>query len=72
MTWNYRVLEHEEGFAIHDVFYNKNNKPESYGTDPVYLGWYDNCEDLKSDLNLILKALDKPVLKYSDFEILED
>lgn len=36
MTWNYRVLRHEDGsLALHEVYYDKAGRPRGFTRDPV-------------------------------------
>lgn len=34
MTWNYRILDHGDHFALHEVFYSPRGKPN---------GWTENA-----------------------------
>mgnify|MGYP001604275042 CR=1 FL=1 len=38
MTWNYRIVRYrkrEDGFGLHEVFYDKDGKPWGMTADPV-------------------------------------
>jgi hypothetical protein len=65
--WNYRVIRYDNDeynvdpyFSIHEVYYHENGE----------LSWSVNSikpqgespEELRADLELMLKALDKPVM----------
>ena len=71
MSWNYRVVrkvweingEKEEQFGIHEVYY-RNGEPSMVSVDPDASG--GTLEELKQDLALQLKALEKPTLDYED------
>ena len=67
--WNHRILAHQYNdeifFQIHEVYYDKNKKPESYTKNPIYVGG----EDLKSitwTLNRMLESRKKPILWAGD------
>ena len=86
MSWNYRVCtrtlkhpyndEYYRIFSIYTVYYNDNNEPNSYGTNPRTNGlddttnWLANVEsveDLKGNYDLISYAFNKPVLDLDNF-----
>lgn len=70
MTWNYRVLRHiyteETWLAIHEVYYDDDNNPDCCTVDPIEPGG-ETLEELKSDLEHISKACEKPILDYDFF-----
>ena len=80
MSWNYRVIYHptkkrklgdkevdiEEYYAIHEVYYNEDGKESMYAIDPDIVG--SSVEVLEDILNMMKMALEKKVLKISDFE----
>lgn len=72
MSWNFRVLKHdikgEVYFAIHEVYYDDDNTPNSCTTEPINLGLFENVEGLEWTLEKIKEGLKKPILNYSDFE----
>ncbi len=74
MSWNYRVIRHkndqEEWFNIHEVYY-RNDKPVSI-TENSCAPFGSSKEELRADFELMLKAFDKEVLDYSDFDDEED
>lgn len=60
--WNYRVIESEEVFRIHEVYYNKKGEITAFSENPITpLG--DTLDELKGDLEYYLQALGRPVLK---------
>lgn len=68
MGWNYRVMKREYpdkrySYAIYEVYYNEAGKAEMQSVDPMYI-YGETLEELKADLQLYMKALDKPVLSY--------
>jgi len=71
MHWNYRLIDlaHENGnepwVEIHEVFYEDDGSLMGYA--PATLG-SETPQDLKQTLEWMLLALDKPVLKVSDFK----
>jgi hypothetical protein len=70
-TWNYRVVRKKESngtrtYGIYEVYYSKNGKPEFCSSCPI-TPTGDNVRELKTSVIQMLKAFDKPVLKYEDF-----
>ena len=62
MSWDYRVIEHEGLFTIHEVHYNDKGDVTSISQDPMGPSG-DTLEELKDDMEYFLEALDMPVLK---------
>lgn len=69
MSWNYRLMAHEHKgeiyFKIHEVFYNKKLKPDSYTSDAVSVGG-DDLSGLIMTLSLMNDCLTKPVLWHGE------
>ncbi len=66
MTWNYRIIKHNTGdhahFAIHEVFYDEENKITSWTTDPIVVNG-DSKKDVTSILATMLADIkQQPVL----------
>lgn len=69
-------------YAIHEVWYDEEGNPTSYTENPVYPQgecWSDDedqdetgLESLRYDLELYTDALEKPILKHSDFPLEEE
>jgi len=69
MTWNYRVTKRtgEPWFTITESYYdNDDEKPHSITSSPISPGG-ETVDELRVALQLMLLALDKPVLEYGDF-----
>jgi len=73
--WNFRLVKVEDGtIGVHEVYYDENGKPSSM-TEKVYTLYYEefeDYEDLKGDLELIIEHLDydHSILEYpKDFNI---
>jgi len=71
MTWNYRVMDLTDHspdgellYGIVEAYYDKQGNPEGY-TDPLVLG--DSLQELVETLELMHKAVDKPILNPKDF-----
>ncbi len=72
--WNYRVVrevcpipgdETEDVFTIREVFYDDDNKPEMWSSDPC--GPQGQTHDeIRSDLGFMMLALEQPVIEMSD------
>ena len=70
VSWNYRVIEFVDLDGspyrqIHEVHYEKG-KPEYYAEHPAHVMWVHG-DDPKLIIELMAKALDKPVLVEADF-----
>lgn len=64
MSWNYRITEKNGTYGIHEVYYNDEGEPNAISEEAVTLGMLETLEDLKGDLELINRALTKPVISY--------
>jgi hypothetical protein len=62
MSWDYRVIEHEGMFTIHEVYYNDKGDITSISEDPMGPSG-ETLEELKDDMQYFLQALGMPVLK---------
>jgi hypothetical protein len=58
---DYRVVNKDGWFMIHEVYYDENNKIVSWTENPVAPAG-ETIEDLRKELQLFLDALNKPVL----------
>lgn len=77
MAWNYRVVRKnvymgktiapEVQFGIHETYYNDKDEPTAITTDHMR-PYGETLEELKSDLEKMVAALDKPVLNWEDFK----
>lgn len=69
--WNYRILrkvyEGEEHFSLHEVYYDDDSNPNACSIDPVS-PFGETPEELKKDLELMIRAFDKPIMDYDFFE----
>jgi len=83
LTWNYRILKRDSDYngqtfstwAMHEVYYNKDGKPEGYTEDPITfivddlsMGKdFDGEEELVKSLQMAYEdAINKPVLIVKD------
>jgi len=69
MSWNYRVIKHDEGdewYAIHEVYY-EDDEPSNVTVEPVYPSGSTH-EEFEQNLRYYMKALEKPSLNYEDFK----
>lgn len=70
MSWNFRVLAHKDGddfyYQIHEVYYNRKGKPESYTEKGVSIG-SDCLDGIKWTLKEMKKCLKKPILSVENF-----
>ena len=68
--WNYRIMKREnnEGqfeFGIYEVFYDDNGKVIA-STENSLTPVCDSEEDLRIELNIMMKAFDKETLTYNN------
>ena len=67
MTWNYRIIDRGEDhdaetrFALFEVFYDCNGKPETWTEEPASVE-ASSPEALKREFELFAEALELPVL----------
>ncbi|MEO8585033.1 MAG: hypothetical protein ABI584_02630 [Acidobacteriota bacterium] len=66
-VWNYRVLERDGEFSIHEVYYAPNGRIEAFTTEPVAPGG-GSLTALKADLRFYRTALSRPTLEYRTLE----
>jgi hypothetical protein len=65
-TWNYRVIENDGVFAIHEAYYDDAGKVITIAVESVApLG--ESLAELRADLEYYNQALARPVLRYEDF-----
>jgi hypothetical protein len=70
-TWNYRVIRHHDKktnvdfHTIHEVYYH-GEKPSMVSENPMH-PFGETVEELKKDMELFMKAFDKPVLDWTVF-----
>lgn len=64
MYWNYRVVNTGDGFELHEVYYDVNDKPYARTKDCYVYG--DTVEELKNSLVKMLEATEKLVLNDDD------
>jgi len=68
MSWNYRVMTCDNGltYEIYEVYYHYNGSLKMY-TENSIKPFGESLEDLKDELNMMIKAFENPVLKPEDF-----
>ena len=76
MGWNYRVIRHSDEktksfwFHIHEVYYSDDGEIEGWTQNPkIPVG--DSAEDLKGEIELIIEAFNRPVLKEENNALIE-
>jgi hypothetical protein len=70
MNWDYRVIEHDGAFTIHEVHYNDKGAVISISDDPMGPSG-ETLEELKSDMEFFLQALDRPMLRKEEIGLEE-
>ena len=68
MSWEYRVMNADGQYAIHEVHYEGDDRarPKSYSMHPTYPRG-EALADLQEDIQRYLEALTLPVLTADDF-----
>ncbi len=61
--WNYRVVQRDDQFAIHEVFYANDGSVQSMTAGPVFPR-AETLVDLREELERYRSALDNPTLTY--------
>lgn len=67
MKWNYRVVKKTSAkdknsyYEIMEIYYDENGEVSCYADADLPYG--ENIEEIKSGIELILKALDKPIIE---------
>lgn len=67
MIWNYRVIEHDRFFAIHEVYYNDKGNITAISEDPIAPAG-KSLKELKGSLKYYLQAMNRPILKKDEIE----
>jgi len=62
MSWDYRVIENNGMFTVHEVHYNDKGDITSISEGPMGPSG-ETLEELKDDTKYFLQALELPVLK---------
>lgn len=70
MGWNYRILAHKNGdeiyFQIHEVYYDKDGKPNGY-TENGSMVYAYSLNDITWVLDKMKDCANKPILLAYDF-----
>jgi hypothetical protein len=64
MSWNYRIIEHEDRFGLHAVHYNEDGSPQSFRQEPAYV--WDKDASMEEVLEMMKVTANRPVLRYAD------
>lgn len=80
MTWNYRIVRHEEAgketyLALHEVYYTKAGKPDAWTSDPISFVCDEDegPEGIRNSLAMALAdAVRREVLVVRDGEIVPE
>ena len=70
MVWNYRVIEYDKMFYIHEVYYNDNGDITAISEDPMHPHG-ETLKELKNDMEHFQQALKRPVLKKEKIKFAE-
>lgn len=64
MSWNYRIVEVDGGFELHEVYYDDDGKPEARTADYIIYG--ETVDEIREALLMMLRDIEKPVLNDDD------
>ena len=67
ISWDYRVIEHDGAFTVHEVHYNERGDIISFSEDPMGPSG-ETLEELKADMEYFLQAFNRPVLRKEEIE----
>ena len=67
MIWNYKVIEHDSFFVIHEVYYNDKGDITAISEDPMHPQG-ETLKELKNDMKYFLQAFNRPVLKKDEIK----
>ena len=71
MSWNHRLLAHKDGdemyFQIHEVYYDKEGKPDGYTANGVSVG-AESLDGINWVLDKMKECLEKPILSVENFQ----
>lgn len=72
MTWNHRVVQTADTdgsplFAVYEVYYDDAGIPSARTEDAVR-SYCESVDELRRELERMLKCLDKPLLTDADFK----
>lgn len=71
--WNHRVMKRkidgEDVYAIHEVYYEMDDEDRILWTENDVAPCGETLEELKQELQRMLKATEKPVLDYDALAI---
>ena len=70
MTWNYRIIDHGDRLALHEVHYDAAGIPASYTKNPAtFVSDPGHCDEIAAALKMALAdALNRPVLSVADIK----
>lgn len=71
MSWNYRVVKHEDEhevwYGLHEVYYDEEHNPDGFSEKPIDPRG-TTVEELRGDIDLMLQAFNRPVLDYGELD----
>lgn len=69
MSWNYRIVKKIENnecfYGIHEVYYHKDGSFRTCTVNPIE-PFGETVDELKKDIELMMKAFELPVLNYEE------
>lgn len=70
MTWNYRIIDHGDHLALHEVHYDAAGFPVSYiGSPATFVSDPGHGDEIAAALKMALAdALNRPVLSVADIK----
>ena len=73
MSWNHRIVKRsytnpkwDDTYSIHEAHYDEDGPAHSI-TEEAIVPSGETPEELKEELEMMLKAFDEPILNYEDF-----
>jgi hypothetical protein len=66
MTWNYRIVKANDGYGLHEIYYDENGIPNARTQEPILMG--ENQDDIVADLKMMLCDAQKPIIDDKEFQ----
>jgi hypothetical protein len=67
MTWNYRIMNKNGLLGVHGVYYDGDGNIQGMDQDPN-APQAETIDELRTVLELMLEALEKPILDYDEVD----
>ena len=67
MSWNYRIIKHEDYYGLHEVYYDDEGEVDAWTLEPLWVG--DDIKDLQDSLETAwMDSMRRKALDIKDVE----